>query len=296
MEKEENKSGSVYVTVDGHFNPIHISMKGKGKEGFLDFMQEDVEKALRGKEIPTTGVLYYDVPDLAMVPPLRKRNNSNYLKSLEKAMGWAGNRIAKLPVCIGSGVLPVKNIDPLSKDEHFKRILTPGMWEEIQSSPKMVEKILDDLKRGNHYYSAVETDKGVLLFDDNTNGEWQFNSYMYEYVEKSFFEPDFPLKSLAVHELSGWPSLMEGKVNLCKNERGDWVDEETMRLCAYQDRSVLKNVVESKTFDLAPTWENYFNLTEIGEGLGLPRSPDNYDRMTLPFHPGTGIPGGRAGR
>lgn len=77
MEKEENKSGSVYVTVDGHFNPIHISMKGKGKEGFWDFMQEDVEKALRGKEIPTTGVLYYDVPDLAMVPPLRKRNNSN---------------------------------------------------------------------------------------------------------------------------------------------------------------------------------------------------------------------------
>ena len=150
--------------------------------------------------------------------------------------------------------------------------------------------MLDDLKRGNHYYSAVETDKGVLLFDDNTNGEWQFNSYMYEYVEKSFFEPDFPLKSLAVHELSGWPSLMEGKVNLCKNERGDWVDEETMRLCAYQDRSVLKNVVESKTFDLAPTWENYFNLTEIGEGLGLPRSPDNYDRMTLLFIREQGYP------
>ena len=90
MEKEENKSGSVYVTVDGHFNPIHISMKGKGKEGFLDFMQEDVEKALRGKEIPKTGVLYYDVPDLAMVPPLRKRNNSNYLKTLEKAMDGQG--------------------------------------------------------------------------------------------------------------------------------------------------------------------------------------------------------------
>ena len=90
MEKEENKSGSVYVTVDGHFNPIHISMKGKGKEGFLDFMQEDVEKALRGKEIPKTGVSYYDVPDLAMVPPLRKRNNSNYLKTLEKAMDGQG--------------------------------------------------------------------------------------------------------------------------------------------------------------------------------------------------------------
>lgn len=57
MEKEENKSGSVYVTVDGHFNPIHISMKGKGKEGFLDFMQEDVEKALRVQEMPIIGIL-----------------------------------------------------------------------------------------------------------------------------------------------------------------------------------------------------------------------------------------------
>ena len=47
MEKEENKSGSVYVTVDGYFNPIHISMKGKGKEGFWDFMQEDEEKRYR---------------------------------------------------------------------------------------------------------------------------------------------------------------------------------------------------------------------------------------------------------
>lgn len=56
----------------------------------MDFMQEDVEKALRGKEIPTTGVFYYDVPDLAMVPPLRKRNNSNYLKTLEKAMDGQG--------------------------------------------------------------------------------------------------------------------------------------------------------------------------------------------------------------
>lgn len=93
---------------------IHISMKGKGKEGFLDFMQEDVEKALRGKEIPKTGVLYYDVPDLAMVPPLRKRNNSNYLKTLEKAMDGRESG-AKLPACIGSGVLPVKKYSTVVK-------------------------------------------------------------------------------------------------------------------------------------------------------------------------------------
>lgn len=43
--------GSVYVTVDGHFKPVHVSMKGTGEEGFLEFMLEDVEKAkkLAGK-------------------------------------------------------------------------------------------------------------------------------------------------------------------------------------------------------------------------------------------------------
>lgn len=92
---------------------------------------------------------------------------------------------------------------------------------------------------------------------------------MYKYVENSFFEFDFFLKFLVVYDLSGWFFLMEGKVNFCKNEWGDWVDEEIMKWCVYQDRFVLKNVVESKIFDFVFIWENYFNLIEIGEGLGL---------------------------
>lgn len=34
MEKENTNGGSVYVTVDGHFKPVHVSMKGTGEEGF----------------------------------------------------------------------------------------------------------------------------------------------------------------------------------------------------------------------------------------------------------------------
>ena len=36
MEKENMNGGSVYVTVDGHFKPVHVSMKGTGEEGFLE--------------------------------------------------------------------------------------------------------------------------------------------------------------------------------------------------------------------------------------------------------------------
>ena len=53
MENEQNgtiKGGSVYITVDKFFNPVHISMKGTGEEGFQEFMQEDVEKALQRKK------------------------------------------------------------------------------------------------------------------------------------------------------------------------------------------------------------------------------------------------------
>ena len=90
MEKENTNSGSVYVTVDGHLNPVHVSMKGTGEEGFLEFMLGDVEKALKETEMPTMGMMYYNVPDMRIIPRLRERNNDDYLRRLEKAMDGHG--------------------------------------------------------------------------------------------------------------------------------------------------------------------------------------------------------------
>lgn len=126
------------------------------------------------------------------------------------------------------------------------------MWQEIKSSPVAMADMLDDLKHGNKYYTGVETDKGVLLFSRDISGQMQFSDYMYKYIENNFFDPEFTIKSLAVHELRGWPSLMEGKVNRCRNRFGQWEDEETMRR-AFQNKTVLKSVTDSETYDLAPT-------------------------------------------
>ena len=90
MEKENTNSGSVYVTVDGHLNPVHVSMKGTGEEGFLEFMLGDVEKALKETEMPTMGMMYYNVPDMRIIPRLREGNNDDYLRRLEKAMDGHG--------------------------------------------------------------------------------------------------------------------------------------------------------------------------------------------------------------
>lgn len=164
------------------------------------------------------------------------------------------------------------------------------MWREIKSAPpEVIAEMLDDLKHGNTYYTGVETDKGVLLFSRDIIGERQFSDYIYKYIENDFFAPEFAVKSLAVHELRGWPSLMEEKVNRCHDRFGWWGDEETIRR-AFQDRSVLKNATDSETYDLTPTWENYYRLTDADKGLGLTRSPYNYDRMTLLYIMDKGYP------
>lgn len=57
IEKKEDRdwqeSGSLYIAMDENFSTYHISMKGKGKEGLVEFMQEDVERALKGKDMPS---------------------------------------------------------------------------------------------------------------------------------------------------------------------------------------------------------------------------------------------------
>ena len=94
MEKENTNGGSVYVTVDKHFNPVHISTKGTGEE------------ALKATEMPAMGMMYYNVPDMGIVPPLQEGNNEDYLKRLEKVMDEHGielqryQRLSEVVYCL----------------------------------------------------------------------------------------------------------------------------------------------------------------------------------------------------
>ena len=78
--------------------------------------------------------------------------------------------------------------------------------------------MLDDLKHGNKFYTGVETDKGVLLFSRNYEGNHQYGAFMEANIERHFFEPDFEGRPLTVYELRGWPSLMAGKINRCYDD------------------------------------------------------------------------------
>lgn len=164
------------------------------------------------------------------------------------------------------------------------------MWSEIKASPVAVADMLDDLKHGNKFYTGVETDKGVLLFSRNYEGNHQYGAFMEANIERRFFEPDFEGKSLTVYELRGWPSLMAGKINRCYDDYDSLLPSEKIPADAYWDKSVLKSVTDKEIYDLSPTWENYARLTDNEKGLGLARSVDNYDRMTLLYIMDKGYP------
>lgn len=164
------------------------------------------------------------------------------------------------------------------------------MWSEIKASPVAVADMLDDLKHGNKFYTGVETDKGVLLFSRNYEGNHQYGAFMDANIERRFFEPDFEGKPLTVYELRGWPSLMAGKINRCYDDYDSLLPVEKIPADAYLDKSALKSVTDKEVYDLSPTWENYARLTDNEKGLGLSRSVDNYDRMTLLYIMDKGYP------
>lgn len=182
-----------------------------------------------------------------------------------------------------------KDVDPLSKDESYTRMLTPNLWQEIINSPHIPE-MLEDLKQGNRYYMGIETEKGVLLFGRDAFGQHQANNYLQKNIGDCFFEPDFKGETLTVYELRSWPSLMEGKVNLCGDKYGMSFTPDEIPQSAYMERSALRNITDTETYNLAPTWKNYQELVS-GEGkLNLSSDADNYDIMTLLYIKEQGYP------
>ena len=83
---------------------------------------------------------------------------------------------------------------------------------------------------------------------------------------------------------------MTGKINCCYDNYDNLLPLEKIPSDAFLDKSFLERVTDKEVYDLSPTWENYARLTDGEKGLGLVRSVDNYDRMTLLYIMDKGYP------
>ena len=188
---------------------------------------------------------------------------------------------------------PLKKVAEMVAGRQTGGVLTnfvDAAREIARESGAAVADMLDDLKHGNKFYTGVETDKGVLLFSRNYEGNHQYGAFMEANIERHFFEPDFEGRPLTVYELRGWPSLMAGKINRCYDDYDNLLPLEKIPSDAFLDKSALKSITDKEVYDLSPTWENYARLTDSEKGLGLLRSMDNYDRMTLLYIMDKGYP------
>lgn len=52
------------------------------------FIREDVERALKATEMPAMGMMYYNVPNMGIVPQLREGNNGDFCKGWKRR--WTG--------------------------------------------------------------------------------------------------------------------------------------------------------------------------------------------------------------
>lgn len=211
------------------------------------------------------------------------------MQRLEKAMDEQGIilhrnlRVSQVVYCLW------KEIDPLSKDESYTRMLTPNLWQEIQDYPYSKEEMLGALKYGNKDYTGIETEKGILLFGTDLEGRRQ-SEYCLQQIANHFFDSDFKGQTLAVHELKGWPSVMDGKINLCRHEDWEMYKLDEIPESAYFKKSDVKSIMETETYNLAPTWENYYQLTNKEDGLNLLSTVENYDIQALLFLKDKGYP------
>lgn len=228
-----------------------------------------------------------------ILPAIMKDHNEDYYHRADKVLyeyhGIIPERMLSIPQII-KRLWNEEDILKTGTKDKSKDMLQEAEWQLMKENPEALEDMLDDLKHGNRYYTAIETDKGLLFFSRDMEGKKQCGDYLTEFVANRFFDPGLDIKRLTVHEMRGWPSIMDKKVNRCRNCFGEWEPEDIMKEWVYRDKSELKNVTDSETYDLAPTWENYSRLTDNEKGLGLPRSVDNYDRMTLLYIMDKGYP------
>lgn len=57
--------------------------------------------------MPDMGLMYYNVPDMGIVPPLQE-GNKGLSEKAGKGDGRAWNHFTEIPTSVGSSVLPVK--------------------------------------------------------------------------------------------------------------------------------------------------------------------------------------------
>ena len=171
------------------------------------------------------------------------------------------------------------NIDPLSQIGDHYIISREKDYMTTKNNPEMAKVLMDRFMQGNTSYLGIETNKGVLLFSNYGKGEQQSEQFL-QNLANDFYHPYFGYNKLVLHTINTWPSLTEGKVDLCYKELL-LENNEDIPDNAFVSDDILNYSCKEIEFDLTPTWRNFNRLIEENPYSPLQVSPENYEIMTL---------------
>ena len=111
-----------------------------------------------------------------ILPAIMRDHNEDYYHRADKVLyeyhGIIPERMLSIPQII-KRLWNEEDILKTGTKDKAKDMLQEAEWQLMKESPEAVEDMLDDLKHGNRYYTAIETDKGLLFFSRDMEGRKQ---------------------------------------------------------------------------------------------------------------------------
>lgn len=268
MKQNEELSGSLYLTYDSFKHILHASRQGRGTDGFLQYMHQEMTYVLRGGHNPSVWMACFEFPDQRHIPPITTSNlrAGDYFDRVLEAVERYDGRCLHT-VNLWDALFCVKNgIVPLSPEAEHVRLLEredyPDPSKGYGTNMPRAHYVLPEYRA----YLAVETPRGVVLFSHTEAGRRMRQEYE-RYHERNFFNPAQPDGMFRYWEIVADPFKVQDKVDciVIAQQQGEGFK------AAYVDRKLLKQGHLVREYDMTKNANNFALFRNRHDPDAMPR-------------------------
>lgn len=211
-EHEKPTPASVYLVVSPDQKVRYLRQFNSG--WLFSFLEQEVALALRrykNAEIPDHWLLEYRFYDRKDIPPFQATDNSDYLTRLlpatEKLGIWPTHAI-RLKDAVFCHLL---DINPLGNDTTHDKLLGQE-YDCLSYEDNLQRQLLTEKSYEMPCWKALESDRGVLLFSDNEQGQIAYRKYR-QYLTDHFFNPKLGITFLNEYRIPTFQTSLKPYVD-----------------------------------------------------------------------------------
>lgn len=284
MDAMNKHYGDLYLALNPSYDCYCIRIGNQGAEGFRQLVEEEAYIARHaGPCIADLGLFHYHFsPEQKnRIPKISGKFSDHYFHKLLPELRRHGifpENVVRLRDAV---FCQEHNLPVMAEHASFAQHPDYAVYARQTDDPEL-RLILPRFKA----WTAVETPKGVLLFSQSEQGERRLRDFM-QYVADHFYNPAFALEELRIYDLPQFDPSLKGLENkLPMLGRTDYLadrPEEPWTAKMMADCSVLGNAAIRSRLDMAPTWRNYYRLTDPSGEFGQKVTSPNGDIANLLF-------------